>query len=510
MPLVRSIALTGVFLALALAPPAGAQNSLDLDVFFPRAFGIAVNQVGYMQGGSLDHEDGPWRAGIRRSFDVRDYRPIAEVGQAVGIRFMSLFALAEMDRLNIVATLPHATQAGTAFDNSANMGPEQIAIMDYVRDHAAHIELGVTGVGHEWWVDGVKTRSEWYDLNNRQPRDEAMMRRHLDVIRNILGQYRLNDEYGHSFPRSFSALGYYWNPDGDYSTGSLFTEYGVRYVNTKFGIIPELSPPPEKSAGFDHGVLVMDRGGYGNLWHAYAALPSEPVEAFETDLIESHWANWLAADDFLQPALNEEWIAFFRGIQEYPFRYLAKNTEQLYSQWLYREHTLVHLSDEGEAQIDNRAMPTQPYDYDSLGNLVLAVPLRHGEHVSRAVLDGEPVAAYFEDAGFGFLYLPPLQRRRYRLSWTLGDSPPPGTINNTGTYNVYGVTSDGSDLRFDVRMYGTQEVRFRVENRFEVRSGHAGLAVLDQSYDTTAGELVATIRGHDVQGERGEVILVRR
>ena len=77
---------------------ADSTNNTDIKVIFPRAFGIAVNQVGYMQGSSLEATDGPWRAGIRRDFDVRDYRPIAEVGKAVGTRFMSLFALAEMEK----------------------------------------------------------------------------------------------------------------------------------------------------------------------------------------------------------------------------------------------------------------------------------------------------------------------------------------------------------------------------------------------------------------------------
>jgi hypothetical protein len=167
---------------------AGAQAGPDIDVFFPRGYGMAVNQVGYMEGNSLEHEDGPWRAGIRRSFDVRDYRPIVEVGRAVGVRFMSLFALAEMDRLNVVATLPHATQAGHAFDNSAEHRPASAGDHGLrARECRSHRTRRVTGVGHEWWVDGVKTRSEWYDLTNQRPRDEAMMRRHMDVIDNILG-----------------------------------------------------------------------------------------------------------------------------------------------------------------------------------------------------------------------------------------------------------------------------------------------------------------------------------
>src|SRR5690625_4508197 len=149
-------------LASAGRHPAAATRSAAPDpsaaLIFPRAFGIAVNQVGYMYGDNLSGDDGvdlsgarngAFRAGIRRNFDVRDYHPFVEVGKAVGVRFMTLFVLADMDRLNIVAEYPTATEAGADFDNSDIIGPDQIEIMDYVTSNGAHIELGVTGVGHE-------------------------------------------------------------------------------------------------------------------------------------------------------------------------------------------------------------------------------------------------------------------------------------------------------------------------------------------------------------------------
>lgn len=497
------VSLFPLFLSINTHGQSDHSLSPEPDILFPRAFGIAVNQVGYMEGGSLGEEGGPWRAGIRRNMDVRDYRPMAEVGSEVGIRFMNLFALAEMDRLNIVATLPHARPEGHAFDNSARIKPEQIEIMKYVHDQAAFIELGVTGVGHEWWVDGERTRSEWYNLDHQEPRPEAMMRRHMDVIRNILGQYGLSAENGHSFPQSMSALGYYWNPDGPYSAGSIFSEYGVRYVNTKFSIIPELNPPPEKSGGFDQGVLVLDRGGYGNLWHTFDDQPHEPVENYETDLLESHWANWLAQDDFLQPAVNQRWIDYFREIQAYPYRYLAKNSEQLYSQWLYKEYTNVTLTAPGKVRIDNRSMPDTPYEKGSLGNMVLSVPLSDGRHVSAATINGRPVAALFEEAGFGFIYLPPLQQQVYEVEWQIGDRPASGTVNISGTYNVYDVQPENGGYLFTIRMYGTQDVRFRVDEGFEVVSDHDGFTVQQSSYDHDNRELVITLHGRDIQGEIG-------
>ncbi|MEX0679824.1 MAG: hypothetical protein WD097_00440 [Balneolales bacterium] len=482
--------------------------SPDPDIFFPDGFAIVVNQVGYMQGHSLEHIDGPWRAGIRRHFTVNDYKPMAEVGKAVGIRFMSLFVLAEMDRLNVVATLPHARQEGTDFDNHENIGPEQLEIMGYVKKNAANIELGVAGVGHEWWDDGVKTRSEWYNLADNEPRSEEMVRRHMDVIRNILWQYGISEDQGHSFPESFSAYGYYWNPGADYSTGRLFSDYGGKYVSTRFGHIPELNPPPEMSGGFDNGVYAYDRGIYGNVWHRYADPPSEPVETFVADQLDSHWANWLATDDWLQPEVNEMWIEFFRRVQAYPYRYLAKNTEQFYSQMLYKKHTTVNLNN-GRAEIDNRSMPDDPYQYDLLGNMVLSIPLQDGQHVSQALIDGNAVAAYFEEAGYGYIYLPKLDQDVYTVTWEIGNEPIPNSVNNSGTYNVYDSRPGSNVSRYEIKMYGTQDVRFRVSDDYTATSEHEGLTILNQEYDSSARELVVTIQGQDIIGETGVIRLDR-
>ncbi len=484
-----------------------SSSDIDIRIIFPRAFGIAVNQVGYMQGGSLEATDGPWRAGIRRDFDVRDYRPMAEVGKAVGIRFMSLFALAEMDRLNVVARLPYATQAGHNFDNHHNISNRQLEIMDYVKNNASHIEFGVTGVGHEWWENGVKTRSEWYSLTHKTPRPDSLMLMHMDVIRNILWQYGISEENGHSFPESFSALGFHWNPSGPFSTGKLFSDAGVKYVTTKFYIIPELNPPPQYSGGFDHGVLVLDREGYGNLWHTYGDIPHEGAEAYDVDLIESHWANWLAEDDFLQEALNNRWIEYFRSIQAYPYRYLAKNTEQLYSQWLYQEHTKVGLTSATSVRIDNRGMPQKAYSTDMLGNMVLSVPLSDGQHLSEVHIDGKPVPSILEEAGFGFIYLPRLDQKIYNVSWSISDQPMTHVIQNKGTYNVYALDKSDHELKFTIKMYGTQDVHFKVDEGYIAKTEHPGFKIIHQKYDHESRALIVTLSGHDIQGETGQIII---
>ncbi|UCH09308.1 MAG: hypothetical protein JSU61_08690 [Fidelibacterota bacterium] len=479
-------------------------------IIFPRAFSIAIDDMGWNEGSNLSAEGGPYRAGVRRDMDVRDYRPIVEVGREVGVRFQGLFLLAEMDRENVVATVPTATPAGAGFDNSANMDASQIETMNYVQDHAAYLEFGLHGVGHEHWENGQPTRAEWYDMENDRPWPEEDSRAHMELFKAVMAQYGWTTENGQSFPESFvpCAYAYYWNPEGSYSTGKLMRDYGVKYANTDFNSIMESNPPLEFGGGFDHGLLVVNRYQYGNNWYELAAVPSEPIETFETDIIESHWPNWLASDDFLQPALNQRWIDFFRAVQAERDRYLAKNTEQFSSQWLYFRYTTVEEARPGEVAIDNTAMPDEAYQEDFLGNLVLAVVLGEGEHVSEALLDGESVAAYLEEAGFGYIYLPPLEQRRYDFTYAVGDETMPAYVNHTGTYNIYTFRTNDEETVIDLKMYGTQELAVKVSAQPRaVRSSNPHLKVLDSTYDDQSGMYSLTLSGRDMQGERGTVTL---
>jgi len=477
---------------------------------FQRAFAVAIDDMGWNNGGSLGNTGGPWRVGFRRNFDVRDYRPIVEIGKAVGVRFQGLFILCEMDRLNVCAKYPTTTKAGPNFDNSDNIDPLQFEAMNYVKDNAAYLEFGLHGVGHEHWIDGKRTRAEWYDLENNKPWPEQDSRDHIKCFKEIMAQYGWTKENGQSFPESFvpCAYGYYWNPNGDWSTGKLMFENGVKYVNTLFTEISELTPPVEPNGGgFDHGVLVINRINYGNEWFEPASLPKKSLEKYESDIIETHFANWLATDDFLQPELNQKWIKYFKVVQADPEHYLAKNTEQFFSQWLYKKFTIVTEEKIGIVIIDNSKMPDEAYKNELLGNMVLAVPLQTGQHVSKAELNKEPISAYFEDADYGFIYLPPLDQKQYRLKYSVGSNLMENFVNNTGTYNVYNVEINKDRVEFDLKMYGTQSVKIKCNKPTSISSSNPNLRILSYQYNSKDEVLSIRVHGRDMQGETGRIVI---
>lgn len=478
------------------------------EIVFPKAFAIAIDDLGWNEGSSLGDEGGPWRAGVKREMTIKEYIPLVEIAKGAGIRLQGLFILSEMDRLNVCAKYPSITKAGYEFDNSENIEPEQIEIMNYVKDNAAYLEFGLHGVGHEHFDNGVRTRAEWYDLENNKPWPESDTREHIKAFKEIMAQYGFTKENGQSFPESFvaCAYGYHWNPSGDLSTGKLLSEVGVKYANTLFEEIPELNPPIEEGGGFDHGVLVLNRYNYGNPWYELASLPREDYPNYETDIIETHWPNLLAQDYFLQDELNEKWINFFKNIQQSDSIYLAKNTEQLYSQWLYKKYTDVKING-NKVSIDNTKMPDDAYEYDLLGNLVFKVKLEEGQHVSNALLEDKPISAYFEDEGYGFIYLPRLDKKKYELKYELGESYINRVILNKGTYNVYDVKNDSDEFIFDLKMYGTQDVTIKCEKPAKVISSNPNLEILSQKYSDKQNELILNIKGRDMQGEEGTITI---
>jgi hypothetical protein len=419
--------------------------------------------------------------------------------------------LCELDRENAVAKLPSATRAGSKWDNTANVSPEQLRIMDTVKSQSAFLEFGLHGVGHEYWENGRRHRAEWYNLQDKRPWAEEEIRAHLDMFRTIMAQYGLSKAHGHSFPESFvpTAYSYFWNPSAKpYSLGKILREYGVKYVNTAFSEIPQLNPPESGSGGFDNGVLVLDRHNFGNEWWEPATLPRKPISAFDTDIIEAHWVNLLATDDIFQASVNEKWIALLQSIQAEEGRYLAKNTEQLYSQWLYKQHCKVEEPEPGRLLIDARLMPKEAFDAGMVGPLVLKVKLPEGTHLAKATLDGQPIPSIQEVQGFAHLYLPPLPGGVAELRYEFGDHLPELTVINDGTYLVYARTVTGKSARFKMRMYGEQAVTVTTTSMpNSVICSNPRLKVLEVRYNKEAGTTSVTLNAHDIQGESGELTL---
>ncbi len=499
-----------LFMAISCSTEQKAEQSIQAhDILFPSPFALAIDDLGWMSGGSQGEENGPWRLGLKRDLERSDYQALVDIAKGSGIRLQGLFIMAEMDRTNACAKVPSSTRYGSNWDNSHNVGDEQLRIMDLVKEEAAWLEFGLHGVGHEFWVDGIRQRAEYYNLEQNHPWPEKDIREHLDLFVEIMGQYGLTPANGHSFPESFvpCAYSYFWNPDGDpYSLGQVLNEYGVRFANTLFSYIPELNPPDATSGDFDNGVLVIDRYNHGNHWFESASLPKDPIDAFETDIIEAHFANLLATDDFLQANLNDKWIRFFKEVQSKPDKYLAKNTEQFYSQWVLKRFASISSNGVNQLSIDTRNVPEWAFQNGFITNMVLKIAVRDDEVISKATLNGKPIPATAIDEGYAMMYLPPMEAGVHTFEMATGSEWQQAMVINDGTYNVYRLSQEEDVLHYDIRVYGTQEIKINLaEEPGAISSSNPNLSVQSWNYHAENKLLHVELSARNFQGETGRL-----
>lgn len=481
-----------------------------MSIIFPRPFAIAIDDLGWIQGANEGESGyGPYRTGMPRNHTLDDYKAVVDLAKRTGVRLLGLFILGEMDRENFLGQFPHTTYLQENWDNTANISDLQIEMMEYVKANAAHLEFGLHGVGHEFWPEkGKRRRAEWYNTTDNHPWPEKLIREHVECFIRIMKQYGMTEENGHSFPESFvpCAYSYYWNALGDYSTGSVLADYGVRFANTDFSQIPECSPPEgDNAAGFDHNVHVMNRYNYGNRWFEIGKTPTVPLSDQPTDYIETHWPNLLAQEQADQEAVTQKWVEYYENVAEYADRHPSRNTAQHHAQWLYKQHTLILEDEPGKVLIDNQNMPDQAYP-GSLANLVLKIKLDPGQHVSSAKIGDKTIPAYFEQAGYGILFLPTLLQESYLLEYTLGQKTLSRVIWHDTTATIFDLISNEKEVKIEVCLYGQQTLRligFALPQK--IGSHNSSIQIVDFYMDK--GFLCIETSAHNMQGEHGSIVL---
>lgn len=478
----------------------------------PKPFAIAIDDLGWMYGDNEGYlGKGPYRVGIKKKMEIADYEAVINLGQKVGVRLQGSFILGELDRENIVQHTPTIITTQTPWRNIKS--DLQIEVMDFVKNHAAYLEFGLHGVGHEYWPDdsGKFKRAEWYNLEDKTPWAESSIRAHLDCFSQIMAQYDLDATHHQSFPESFvpCAYSYYWNPNpqpNEYSLGNILNEYGVRYANTDFTQIPECHPPID--GGFDCGVHVLNRLNYGNLWYMLGQLPMIPIKYQRTEFIETHWANLIAQDTFLQEAITKKWIDYFHHVEEHTNRYCSKNTAQHHSQFLYCKYTTLSHS-ANTIFIDNTKMAQDKAHQDILQNLVLKIPIQPEQHLNKITLEGQNIPAYFEYGNYAYLFLPKLMSKKYTLNYSIGKHLPTDLVWHDSTCNIYQVDCNNDMFTIEGRFYGKQKIQFLTNHKIETVHSEDPLLKIDLWQNNERG-ISLDIEAIDIQGVNGKIHLVKK
>jgi hypothetical protein len=334
-------------------------------VLVPKPLLLVVDDVGWRSGadGSADGV-GAWRAGVARQHTDEDYLALAELGRSLKMRPQCGMILCDWDRERACAKQPTTTWLGAEYENEqlgdGKWAESAAALM--LDKHAAHLEFTLHGVGHERWDwsdDGVhRSRSEWYGAAHRNPQWQdhestvagrhwplADLEGHVACFTAIMRQYQIM-----GFPETFVPTGfcYSWHADTGRSTGHFMRTQGVKLCTNPFDVTTfsggKQATRPPIDGGFDHGLLVLDRGRYSDRipFNAVATVPRQ-LPPLDCSVCGIHFVNMLALDKQDNASIVKQYTAYFEEAGTVAGRVLSRNSLELASQWLHHAYTSLEI-----------------------------------------------------------------------------------------------------------------------------------------------------------------------
>jgi len=312
-----------------------------MNITLPMPLFIVIEDVGWWSGTDGSHHNQPFRTAMGRRHVPEDYEAIAVLGKKLGMRPLAAMVLCEWDRENILRDIPSATWMGKEWDNTHNRGDWLDRASDIIQKNEKHLELGLHGVGHEYWENGTLSRSEFHDENGCMRSDAA---RHLDYFGRLMVQNNLGP-----FPRVFVP------PALNHSFGNkkkgfqhILKAFGVHYVSIMFDRARAMSPPIHEKLTWECGVILIERGEAPVPWHQIAASPAPPAHG---PILPLHWANILHPDPRRNIEVVTQWVDCLNPIQEKFHWMLAPDTHSCWTQFAAKELATITRIENG-VQID--------------------------------------------------------------------------------------------------------------------------------------------------------------
>lgn len=307
-------------------------------ITLPQPLMVVVEDVGWWQGRDGSAINEPYRTGMERNHCLEDYGALLLLARQLQMRIQISMVLCEWDRSDLLRHVPTATWLGKDWRNPSRREEPLNEAADFLRTNSNYLEIGLHGVGHEFWQDGKMERTEFHDPSGIL-RPPALVRRHLDAFAAIMDDNGLGP-----FPRAFvpPALQYSFG-NGEHSIAAILRDYGVRYATTIFSRARQYTPPLHEKITWEKDVLLIERHQALTPWNVQAAIPTLPPEGPVASL---HWKNLLHSD----PQRNEEvitrWGKFLSACCREFNRMAAPDTAACWNQFAY--HSLATIKPLGE------------------------------------------------------------------------------------------------------------------------------------------------------------------
>jgi len=475
-------------------------------VDIPLAVQLVIDDVGWREGWSLADQGGPYRAGVNRLLEPDDYLAIAELGKRLSMRPQAAMVLCEWDKTNVCALCPTSTHVGKSWDNTSRVGSWTDITADIFRRRAAHLELTMHGVGHEHWENGVRTRAEWYAYKENIRWPWPVLQQHLATFRAILDQHGLGPANGHSLPVSAvpCAFSYYFDAADPHSTGALFSSAGVKFVSTPFsGACRRNSALAAADGGFEHGLIVIDRGATGIPWYVYDTVPAAPTVG---PICGIHWPNLLTPDPDQNEQSISHWVDYLSKINEASDYMLAANTRECFAQWLYKRFVTLRWEN-NELIVDGRNIPAEGEALAASAPMWLKLPHMAFDCIS-VTNGGARVVARGQCAQFDMVALAGIAGGEHRLALNSAATPTVMAIRGADSCHVADLHHTEAMTEVTVEVYGSRQlhVAAALPPKYCV-SASTDLQVGPWYYDTAAKECHVNVQAGDIQGRIGNIRL---
>lgn len=245
----------------------------------------------------------PFRSGMGRLHCVEDYTAIIRLAKALKTQIVAGFVLCEWDRTGLLADLPSSTWLGAQWKGCKDGIGFQDKVVSILNENPGYVNIAMHGIGHEYWVDGEASRSEFHDENGVM-RDKEQVTRHISMFEKLLLMSGLNAP----FPQIFipPALKHSFG-NGEQGFQKILADFGIDYVITVFDKAKQFARPMHKHVTEECGVTLIERGVAPVSWDSVSAKPEFP---FTHPIVPIHWANILHPIPEQNEYVIDRWAEF--------------------------------------------------------------------------------------------------------------------------------------------------------------------------------------------------------
>ncbi|MDY0361757.1 MAG: hypothetical protein RBR08_09905 [Desulforegulaceae bacterium] len=312
----------------------------DKKFLIPKPLIVVIEDVGWWNGRDGSQKNQPFRSGIKRNHDLNDYNALVLFAKSLGIQIIWGFVWCDWDRNNILKKLPCSTWMGKNWHVPVKDFSMLNKAAEIINSNKNHIEIAFHGLGHEFWENGILSRTEFHDFEcNMRSSDE--IENHFKAAREIIKTSGIHIRFPEIFipPALKHSFG-----NGEKGFQKLLKNAGFKIVITLFEKARKYKPPIFEKFTKECTITIIERGVSPVQWNCIGA---EPDFSFDWPLLSLHWTNLLHQNSEMNFKIVEKWAAFLREGSKKNGLILLPDIKNSIAQLIYSELADISETEKG-------------------------------------------------------------------------------------------------------------------------------------------------------------------